>query len=103
MISVLVLYPDTENASFDMDYYRSKHLPLFASLLGDACMSWGAATVKNGDWVAMGWAIVTSQEAFDAAMAEHGERIRADIPNFTNIELHRVVGDINALSPTPTC
>ena len=101
MISVLVLYPRTENGSFDMDYYQSKHLPLFASLLGDACMSWGAAAVKSGDWVAMGWAIVTSQEAFDAAIAEHGQKIRADVANFTNLQLHRIVGDITALAPTP--
>ncbi|MEZ5264271.1 MAG: EthD family reductase [Vicinamibacterales bacterium] len=101
MITVLVLYPKVENATFDMEYYRTRHLPLFASLLGDACLSWGGARVTTGDWLAMGWAVITSQDAFDAAMAEHGETIRADVPNFTDLELHRVIGEITALSSTP--
>ena len=101
MISVLVLYPATAGARFDMEYYRTRHLPLFARSMGDACLSWGAAEVTSGDWIAMGWAVVSSQEAFDAAMAAHGEAIRADVVNFTDIELHRVVGEVTALWPAP--
>ena len=101
MISILVLYPETEGGTFDMDYYQSKHMPLFASLLGDVCLFWGASKVNIEGWVAMGWAVLTSQEAFDAALSEHGATILADVPNFTNIPLHRVVGDVTALSSLP--
>lgn len=94
MISVNIMYPKTDDSTFDMDYYMSTHMPMFADALGDACKSWGASTIKTGTWQAMGWAIVESQEAFDAALTEHGAAIMGDIPNYTNVAPELVVGDI---------
>ncbi len=75
MISVHIMYPKTEDSTFDMDYYTSSHMPMLSNAIGDACTAWGATTVKAGPWAAIGWATVESQEAFDAAMAEHGGAI----------------------------
>ena len=94
MISVHILYPKTDESTFDMDYYTSTHMPMLADALGDACKAWGASTLKGGQWAALGWATVESQEAFDSAMAEHGAKIMGDVPNYTNVAPELVVGDI---------
>lgn len=44
MIKLCVLYPNGEGKTFDMDYYREKHIPMVAGLLGDACK---AASVET--------------------------------------------------------
>jgi len=94
MLSIAILYPRTEDSTFDMDYYTSTHMPMLADALGDACQGWGASTVKAGKWAAMGWAMVESQEAFDAAMGEHGAKIMADVANYTNVAPEMIVGTV---------
>ncbi|MEM9711621.1 MAG: EthD family reductase [Actinomycetota bacterium] len=94
MISVLIMYPKTDDSTFDMDYYVETHMPMLADALGDACQGWGASTVSAGAWAAYGWAIVESQEAFDAAMAEHGAKIMGDVPNYTNVQPELVLGAV---------
>lgn len=94
MISVHILYPKTDDSTFDMDYYMSTHMPMLANALGDACTSWGASTSKGGEYEAIGWAMVESQEAFDNAMATHGGDILGDVPNYTNVAPTLVVGSV---------
>lgn len=94
MISVHILYPKTDDSTFDMDYYCSTHMPMLADALGDACVAWGATATKGGDWAAIGWAHVASQEAFDAAMKEHGAAIGGDVPNYTNVAPQMVIGEV---------
>ena len=94
MISVHIMYPKTDDSTFDMDYYCSTHMPMLAKALGDACTGWGASTVGAGAWEAIGWANVESQEAFDVAMKEHGAAIMGDVPNYTNVAPELVVGQI---------
>ena len=45
MIKLSAFYPNGEGKTFDMDYYRDKHIPMVAALLGDACK---AASLENG-------------------------------------------------------
>ncbi len=94
MISVTILYPKTDDSTFDMDYYTSTHMPMLADALGDDCTAWGASTIKGGDYAAMGWAMVTSQEAMDSAMKEHGAKIMGDVPNYTNVAPQMLIGDV---------
>ena len=35
MISVLLMYPTGDDTTFDMDYYTTKHMPMFAEALGE--------------------------------------------------------------------
>lgn len=93
MIVVTILYPQSEDSTFDMDYYTATHMPMLAEAIGDACQGWGAATIDNGKWAALGWATVSSKEAFDAAMAEHGAKIMGDVPNYTNVRPELLVGE----------
>lgn len=93
MISVHILYPKTDESTFDMDYYTSTHMPMLADALGDACTGWGASST-GGNWAAIGWATVTSKEAFDAAMGEHGAKIMGDVANYTNVQPEMLIGDV---------
>lgn len=94
MISIHILYPRTDDSTFDMEYYTSTHMPMLADALGDACQEWGASSIAAGPWQAIGWANVDSQEAFDSAMGEHGAKIMGDVPNYTNVAPELVVGEV---------
>lgn len=94
MIRVTFLYPRTDESTFDMDYYTSTHMPMLAAALGDDCQSWGADKITSGPYEAIGWALVSSAEAFGAAMAEKGAEIRADVANYTNMRPDVVMGDV---------
>ena len=93
MLVITILYPRTDDSTFDMDYYTGTHMPMFAEVLGDACQGWGAAAIPAGNYAAMGWAMVTDQDAFNGAMAEGGAKVMADVPNYTNVQPELLVGN----------
>lgn len=84
MIRVSVLYPDTDGAAFDHDYYADSHVPL-------CCSTWGLGGAEidrgvNGPYVAAVHFQFESMEALGAAMASEGTAaIRADVANYTTI------------------
>ena len=84
MIRMSVLYPTTDGATFDHDYYRDSHVPL--------CLrTWGvdAAEINkgiDGPYVAAVHFIFDSLEAMGAAMASEGTGdVLADVANYTTI------------------
>jgi uncharacterized protein (TIGR02118 family) len=84
MIRVSVLYPTTEGATFDHDYYRSKHVPL--------CLeTWGLDRAEidkgvDGPYVAAVHFKFPSMEALQTAMGSEGTgAIMADVANYTTI------------------
>lgn len=96
MFRVSIMYPKTEGATFDHDYYRSTHMPLVAGRLGDNCTQWSADQVLDGPFEAIGYLHVNDLEAFGAAMAEHAAEIMGDVPNYTPITPQLVVSQITA-------
>ena len=84
MIRLSVLYPATEGATFDHDYYREKHVPL-------AVKSWGLDGAEidkgvNGPYVAAVHFKFESEDAMNAAMASEGTgAVMADVANYTTI------------------
>lgn len=91
MIKVSVLYPNGNDKMFDMDYYCNTHAPLVAGLLGDALKGvtvekglGGAATGSSAIYIAMGNMYFNSIEEFEKAFGPNGEKIKADMANFTN-------------------
>ena len=84
MIRLSVLYPKTEGASFDHDYYRDKHVPL-------AVKTWGLDGAEidkgvDGPYVAAVHFRFESIEAMGAAMAAEGTgAVMADVANYTTI------------------
>ncbi len=93
MLVVTILYPRTDDSTFDMDYYVGSHMPMFAEVLGDACQGWGAASIPAGKYAAIGWATVSGKDEFDAAMAQGGGKVMADVPNYTNVQPELLVGE----------
>lgn len=84
MIRLSVLYPSSEGATFDHDYYRQKHVPLCVSTWGLD----GADIDKglDGPYVAAVHFKFASFEALQAAMASEGTgAILADVANYTSI------------------
>ncbi len=94
MYVMTILYPKTDDSTFDMDYYTSTHMPMVAEALGDDCHGWGAVAVAGDEYAAMGWVMVTSPDALNASMAEHGAKIMGDVPNYTNVRPETLIGEI---------
>ncbi len=84
MIKLSVLYPATEGADFDHDYYKNTHVPL-------ACSTWGldSAVIEkgvDGPYVAAVHFEFDTIEALGAAMAnEDTGKVIADVANYTTI------------------
>ncbi|WP_436794387.1 EthD family reductase [Actinospongicola halichondriae] len=85
MIRLSVLYPATEGADFDHDYYRDSHVPL-------ACSTWGldAADIDkgvDGPYVAAVHFTFDSMEALGAAMGSPDTaKVIGDVANYTTIQ-----------------
>lgn len=91
MIRATVLYPNSDSATFDLDYYRNKHLPMVTELVGDALISTqvdaglaGGAPGLAPTYIAMGHLTFASIEAFQEAFIPHQAAVAADLENYTN-------------------
>ena len=84
MIRLSVLYPTTEGATFDHDYYRDEHVPL-------AVKTWGLDRADidkgiDGPYVAAVHFMFESLDAMGTAMGVPGTAdVMADIANYTTI------------------
>ncbi|MGO4294980.1 EthD family reductase [Chitinophaga sp. RAB17] len=93
MIKVTVLYPNGDGKTFDMDYYTNKHMPLMATLFGDAvkCIAidkGGASGTPNTPvpFLAIGYLYFDKLSDYEKALEPYVERIRNDFPKYTNIQ-----------------
>jgi uncharacterized protein (TIGR02118 family) len=84
MIRLSVLYPKTDGATFDHDYYRDSHVPLAVKTWGPA----GAEVDKGigGPYEAAVHFTFADQDALNAALGHEGTAaIQADVANYTTI------------------
>ena len=84
MIRLSVLYPETEGATFDHDYYRDVHVPLCVKTwnLSGAQIDKGI----NGPYEAAVHFTFESLDALGAAMGAPGTgEVMADVANYTTI------------------
>lgn len=93
MIKVAILYPNGEDKTFDMEYYSTKHMPLAASLFGESLVTMsidkGLASTTPGapvPYLAIGYFYFENMETMKSSMGAHSEKLRADVPNYTNIQ-----------------
>ena len=93
MIRLSVLYPKTDGASFDHDYYRDSHVPL-------AVKTWGIERFEidrgvDGPFEAAVHFFFDSIEAMGAVMATDGSAaVREDIANYTTIVPERQLSEV---------
>lgn len=93
MIKVSVLYPAGEGKTFDWQYYTSKHVPMVKSLLGNAVK---AITIDKGiagrtpdspaPYLALFHMYFETLKDYQDSFGPNAEKIRNDIPNYTNIQ-----------------
>ncbi len=93
MIKVAIFYPNGEGKTFDMDYYSNKHMPMAASLFGDSLK---AMSIDKGlasgtpdelvPYLAIGYFYFDTMSSFQNTMGPNSEKLRADVPNYTNIK-----------------
>ena len=93
MIKISVLYPNSDGAKFDMDYYVNRHMPMVRDTIGPACKGIaveqglaGGAPGSPAPFVAVGHILLESAQALETAFAPHVPKFLADIPNYTAIE-----------------
>jgi uncharacterized protein (TIGR02118 family) len=93
LIKVSVLYPNTADCKFDMNYYLNRHMPMVQQKLGAACKRMaveegiaGGAPGAPATYIAMGHLYFDSTDTFQTAFAPHAQAIMADIPNYTNTQ-----------------
>jgi len=93
MFKVTILYPNGSGKTFDMDYYSRKHMPLVAALLGDSLKRYeidkgisGRTSNDSIPFLAIGYLYFDRLSAYQQSFKQHAERIRNDIPNYTNIQ-----------------
>jgi uncharacterized protein (TIGR02118 family) len=91
MYCASVAYP-LNSIEFDFEYFRDRHAPLFASLLGENCARFevhrglASAGAPPPPFVAAAYFWVSSAEAFGEALAHHGAAIYGDIANFSQTQ-----------------
>jgi uncharacterized protein (TIGR02118 family) len=92
MIRVNVVYPNKSGATFDMEYYLSKHMPMVREKMGAALKAMTVDQGLNGGqpgteaaYQVIASLLFDSAEAFQNAFIPHTAEIMADIPRYTNI------------------
>ena len=93
MIKLSVMYPTTDGASFDHDYYRDHHVPLCLEL-------WGLDSAEiergvDGPYVAAVHFRFDSVEAMSEVISHpRTAEIMSDLPNYTTITPVRQLSEI---------
>ncbi|WP_423735875.1 EthD family reductase [Chitinophaga caseinilytica] len=92
MIKVTILYPNGEGMHFDMDYYKTKHMPMLQRLMGDSLK---AVKIDKGlggrpgepiPYLAIGYLYFERLSAYESTFGPNAKEILADIPKYTNIK-----------------
>jgi uncharacterized protein (TIGR02118 family) len=93
MIKISVLYPNSPDARFDMDYYVTRHMPMVRQRCAPECRRISAESGLAGGspgsrppYIAVGHLTFDSVAAIHKAFIPHAPEILADIPNYTNTQ-----------------
>ena len=93
MIKVAIFYPNGEGKTFDMKYYSEKHMPMAVTLFGDSLKAMsidkGLASSNPDEpvpYLAIGYFYFETMSACKNAMGPNADKLRADVPNYTNIK-----------------
>ena len=89
MITVTVLYRNTDELKFNMNYYLNTHIPLVNKLLGAALKGVlvqqgisGAAPGSKAEFQVITQLKFDSLESFQSSFGPHAAAVQGDLPNF---------------------
>src|SRR5437867_8655508 len=92
VIKISVLYPTTPGGKFDMQYYRTRHIPLVMERCGGAIKRGevergiaGGAPGADAPYAVVAHLVFDSMESMQASFAQNLPEFLADLPNFTDI------------------
>ena len=92
MIKLTVMYPNGSDTKFDIGYYKNKHLPMVAELLGNAAkkieFEIGLGSAVPGEpapYVGITHITFESLKTFQGSFGSNAKEIKADGPNYTNV------------------
>lgn len=101
LIKVSIMYPFSEGATFDIEYYETKHMPMVAGYLGSNLIKY---TIEKGlasgipntplPYVAIGTFFVKNLNDYKASVGPNIDTIRADFSNYTNIRPLILVSEV---------
>ena len=101
MVKVTIMYENGEGKTFDMDYYKQKHMPMLDSLFGTAMLRYhidkgiaGRGEDEPVPYLAIGYLYFDTLDAYLKAFGPHAETILGDIPNYTNIRPRVQISEI---------
>lgn len=93
MYKLTAMYPNRPDVHFDFDYYTNTHDHLVRECLAphgltriDVDRGVGTPGGSEAPYIAVGTLWFTSAEGIEAGLAEHGDEILGDIPNFSSVE-----------------
>ncbi len=87
-----ILYPNSDGAKWDIDYYRANHMTLIMRLYGTKAIK--RFELRKGDknmagakpeFIGTVNIYIQDQKAFDEAGKQHGQTLRNDVPNFSSV------------------
>lgn len=93
MIKVSVMYPNSTDVKFDVDYYQNSHLPMVSKAVGDALkgleLDLGIASRVPGEpapYVAIAHLKFDNVASFQASFGPHIEAFAADLKNYSSVK-----------------
>jgi uncharacterized protein (TIGR02118 family) len=99
MIRVLVLYPRSDNSTFDVDYYQQSHMPLVGKTWSQVSRWEVDLGGPDQPHHAVAHIVFPSAEAFGEAMSSPGTpAVMADVANYTNVQPQMYISEIAATS-----
>ena len=93
MIKLSVMYPKSEDTTFDMEYYKTTHMEIVDRTMKP--VQWEIDAGVDGPYIAVGHLFFDSMETLGASFADAAES-QADVANFTNAQAAIQISEVVA-------
>jgi uncharacterized protein (TIGR02118 family) len=91
MVTLNVLYPNRDGATFDMDYYLTSHVPMLKRVFGNALKGCtveqglgGPAPGSKAEFAVLCHLRFDSVESYQQAIGPVAEQVRNDVANYSS-------------------
>ena len=101
MFKVSVMYPNQAGGKFDFAYYHKAHMKLvheamtpFGLVRTEVEKGMSGSAGQPAPYVCIGHLYFDNAEGYEKAIQAAGAKLRADMPNYTNIQPVRQAGEL---------